>query len=56
MPTSTRSLRQNTAFRLLIGGSSVSMLGSRLTTIAYPMLALCLTSRQFMPGLPFSPL
>jgi MFS family permease len=39
----TTPLARSRAFRLLLIGSSVSMLGSRVTTIAYPMLALYLT-------------
>lgn len=42
MKSDTR-LRDNQAFRALLGGSSVSMLGSRVSTIAYPMLVLYLT-------------
>src|ERR1700753_3389182 len=37
-------------FRLLLGGSSVSMLGSRMMTIAYPMLALRLTHSPVTAG------
>lgn len=44
------SLRHNRAFRLLLGGSSVSMLGSRLTAIAYPMLVLSLTNSPVVMG------
>jgi MFS family permease len=42
--------RRRQAFRLLMTGSSVSMLGSRLTAVAYPMLALRLTGSPFMAG------
>jgi len=41
---------RNRAFRLLLAGSSVSMLGSRLTMIAYPMLVLYLTGSPFAAG------
>ena len=37
--------------RLLLAGSSVSMLGSRVTTIAYPMLVLYLTRSPLAAGL-----
>lgn len=40
----------NRAFSLLLAGSSVSMLGSRVTTIAYPMLALYLTRSPVAAG------
>jgi MFS family permease len=46
-----RRLRSNRAFKLLLGGSSVSMLGSRLTTIAYPMLVLSLHGSPVIAGL-----
>lgn len=39
------------AFRWLLAGSSVSMLGSRLTTIAYPMLILFLRGSPLVAGL-----
>jgi hypothetical protein len=39
------------AFRWLLAGSSVSMLGSRLTTIAYPMLILFLHGSPVVAGL-----
>lgn len=38
------------AFSLLLVGSSVSLLGSRVTTIAYPMLALYLTGSPVSAG------
>jgi MFS family permease len=41
----------NPAFRLLLRASSVSMLGSRVTSIAYPLLVLRLTSSPFEAGL-----
>jgi MFS family permease len=44
------SLRDKYAFRLLLGGSSVSMLGSRVSTIAYPMLVLYLTGSPLYGG------
>lgn len=46
----TASLRHNRRFRVLVGGSTVSMLGSRLTTIAYPMLMLWLTRSPIYTG------
>jgi MFS family permease len=48
---STASLRRNRPFRLLLAGSTVSMLGSRLTTIAFPMLILWLTGSPAYAGL-----
>jgi predicted MFS family arabinose efflux permease len=50
---STDSVRQEgtgRAFRLLMLGSSVSLLGSRITTIAYPMLALLMTGSPLAAG------
>jgi MFS family permease len=44
------SLRQNRGFRLLLTGSCVSMLGSRLTTVAYPLLVLAVTSSPVTAG------
>src|SRR5229473_862040 len=38
-------------FRLLMAGSFISMLGSRISTIACPLLALYLTSSPFDAGL-----
>jgi MFS family permease len=38
------------AFRRLLAGSSLSMLGSRMTSVAYPMLVLYLTSSAFAAG------
>ena len=46
----TAPMEKNRAFRLLLAGSSVSMLGSRVTTIAYPMLVLHLTGSPFAAG------
>lgn len=43
-------MRTNRAFRLLLAGSSVSMLGSRVTTIAFPMLVLYLTGSPVAAG------
>jgi MFS family permease len=51
MPNYTALLRGNRAFRWLLGGSSLSMLGSRLTAIAYPMLILYLHGSAVMAGL-----
>jgi hypothetical protein len=44
-------LLRNHAFRRLLGSSSVSMLGSRLTTIAYPLLILSLHGSAAVAGL-----
>ncbi|MGH3293048.1 MAG: MFS transporter, partial [Trebonia sp.] len=44
-------LRRNRAFQWLLGGSSISMLGSRLTTIAYPLLILALHGSPALAGL-----
>jgi MFS family permease len=46
----TTPVGRNRAFRLLLAGSSVSMLGSRMTTIAYPMLVLYLTGSPVTAG------
>ena len=46
----TTPVGRNRAFRLLLAGSSVSMLGSRVTTIAYPMLVLYLTGSPVTAG------
>jgi MFS family permease len=43
-------LRDKRGFQLLLGGSSVSMLGSRVSTIAYPMLVLYLTGSPLYAG------
>lgn len=43
-------MRRNRPFRLLLVGSSVSMLGTRVTTIAYPMLVLYLTGSPVTAG------
>jgi MFS family permease len=45
------SLRHNRPFRVLWVGSTTSMLGSRLTTIAFPMLILWLTRSPAYAGL-----
>jgi MFS family permease len=50
MPGNTTPFLRNNAFKLLLGGSSISMLGSRLTTIAYPMLVLSLTGSPAAAG------
>ena len=42
--------RENRTFRRLLGASSVSMLGSHVTTIAYPLLVLHLTGSPFTAG------
>ena len=46
----TGSIRENLAFRRLLRASSVSMLGSHVTTIAYPLLVLRLTGSPFTAG------
>ena len=43
-------LRRNHAFLLLMGGSSISVLGSRVTTIAYPLLVLAISGSPVMAG------
>lgn len=42
---------RNQAFRLILKASSVSMLGSNVTSIAYPLLVLRLTGSPFEAGL-----
>jgi MFS family permease len=46
----TGSVAGNQTFRRLLGASSVSMLGSHVTTIAYPLLVLRLTGSPFTAG------
>jgi MFS family permease len=41
----------NWDFQLLLGGSSVSMLGSRITAVAYPLLLLVVTGSPLAAGL-----
>src|ERR1022692_4299045 len=48
-PASPR--RRDSDFQLLLTGSSVSMLGSRLTSIGYPLLVLALTGSPLVAGL-----
>jgi MFS family permease len=43
-------LRRNRDFRLLLSGFSVSMLGSRVSAIAYPLLVLALTGSPVAAG------
>src|SRR5713226_4457719 len=43
-------LRRNRDFQLLLCGSSVSMLGSRMSAIAYPLLVLALTGSPMDAG------
>jgi hypothetical protein len=43
-------LRRNRGFSLLLGGSWVSMLGSRVTTIAYPLLVLAISGSPLLAG------
>ena len=45
-------LRRNHGFLLLMGGSSISMLGSRVTTIAYPLLVLAISGSPVMAAGP----
>jgi MFS family permease len=45
-----QSLSENRTFRRLLRASSISMLGSHLTTIAYPLLVLHLTGSPFTAG------
>jgi hypothetical protein len=51
MHDQTVQLRHNRAFRWLLASSSVSMLGSRLTTIAYPLLILAMHGSAAVAGL-----
>lgn len=47
-----RVLRSSSpAFRLLMFGSSISMLGTRISTVAFPMLVLHLNNSPFITGL-----
>lgn len=46
----TGTIRENRTFRRLLRVSSVSMLGSHITTIAYPLLVLRLTGSPFTAG------
>jgi hypothetical protein len=46
----TGSIRGNPTFLRLLGASSISMLGSHVTTIAYPLLVLRLTGSPFTAG------
>lgn len=43
-------LRSNRGFRVLLRGSSVSMLGSRVSTLAFPLLVLALTGSPIVAG------
>jgi predicted MFS family arabinose efflux permease len=47
----TARLRRNSAFKWLLAGSTFSMLGSRLTTIAYPLLILAWHGSPVVAGL-----
>jgi len=49
-PDTVAPLRRNHGFLLLLGGSSISMLGSRVTTIAYPLLVLAISGSPVMAG------
>jgi hypothetical protein len=51
MHDQTVQLRHNRAFQWLLASSSVSMLGSRLTTIAYPLLILAMHGSAAVAGL-----
>lgn len=44
-------LSSSPAFRILMVGSSVSMFGSRISTVAFPMLVLNLNNSPFVTGL-----
>lgn len=44
-------LSTSPAFRVLMVGSSISMLGSRISTVAFPMLVLGLKNSPFITGL-----
>lgn len=44
-------LSNSLAFRILISGSSISMFGSRISTVAFPMLVLYLNHTPFVTGL-----
>ena len=44
-------LTSSPAFRLLMFGSSISMLGTRISTVAFPMLVLHLNKSPFITGL-----
>ena len=44
------SIGENRTFRRLLRASSVSMLGSHVTSIAYPLLILHLTGSPFTAG------
>lgn len=44
------TIRENRTFQRLLAGSSVSMLGSHVTTIAYPLLVLRMTGSPFAAG------
>jgi MFS family permease len=44
-------LSSSPAFRLLMFGSSISMLGTRISTVAFPMLVLHLDNSPFVTGL-----
>jgi MFS family permease len=46
----TGSIGENRTFRRLLSASSVSMLGSHVSTIAYPLLVLRLTGSPFAAG------
>ncbi|MFK4269803.1 MFS transporter [Streptomyces milbemycinicus] len=45
-----RPLRRNWRFQLLWGGSAASLLGSRMSTTAYPLLLLAMTGSTFAAG------
>jgi len=46
----TDNARLGRDFRFLLGGSSVSMLGSRITTVAFPLLVLTVTRSPLATG------
>ncbi|MGW3564647.1 MFS transporter [Streptomyces sp. NPDC000941] len=45
-----RPLRRNWRFQLLWGGAAASLLGSRMSTTAYPLLLLAMTGSTFAAG------
>lgn len=55
LTTRSRTVRilvsSSPAFRILMAGSSISMFGSRISTVAFPMLVLHLNNSPFITGL-----
>lgn len=50
-PSASGSLKKKRAFSILLAGSSVSMFGTRISTIAFPMLVLALSNSPLIAGL-----